>query len=112
MRQVNDLFNLNLIVSVAWLLFIVEPGIAQTSPQKPVAPPVGNINVSNINLLPNVIDLSTKESITRLLLRDAPVTEVLSLLARTAGLNLIYFEQEKVNSGQENSQQQVINNNT
>ncbi|EFA70851.1 secretin and TonB N-terminal domain-containing protein [Cylindrospermopsis raciborskii] len=112
MRQVNDLFNLNLTVGVAWLLFTVQPSVAQTSPQKLVAPPVGNINVSNIDIIPNIIDLNTKESITRLLLRDAPVTEVLSLLARTAGLNLIYFEQQEINSGQDKSQQQLINNNT
>lgn len=34
MRQVNDLFNLNLTVGVAWLLFTVQPSVAQTSPQK------------------------------------------------------------------------------
>jgi type IV pilus assembly protein PilQ len=38
-----------------------------------------------------VIDLGTKERVRRLVLRDAPVREVLSLLARAAGLNLAYI---------------------
>jgi type IV pilus assembly protein PilQ len=55
-----------------------------------VAPPVGDITVSNIDTSPAVIDLGTQERVPRLVLRDAPVREVLSLLARAAGLNLAY----------------------
>jgi type IV pilus assembly protein PilQ len=55
-----------------------------------VAPPVGDIAVSNIDVSPSTIDLGTQERVPRLVLRDAPVREVLSLLARAAGLNLAY----------------------
>lgn len=55
-----------------------------------VAPPVGDITVSNTDTSPNSIDLGTQERVPRLVLRDAPVREVLSLLARAAGLNLAY----------------------
>ena len=55
-----------------------------------VTPPVGDIAVANIDTTPSVIDLGTQERVPRLVLRDAPVREVLSLLARAAGLNLAY----------------------
>jgi type IV pilus assembly protein PilQ len=58
-----------------------------------VPPPVGSIAVSQIDSSPVTIDLGTGERIPRLVLRDAPVREVLSLLARAAGLNLAYSEQ-------------------
>jgi type IV pilus assembly protein PilQ len=59
-----------------------------------VAPPVGDITVSNIDTSPSRIDLGTQERVPRLVLRDAPVREVLSLLARAAGLNLAYVGAE------------------
>ncbi len=55
-----------------------------------VAPPVGDIAVSNTDASPPVIDLGTNERVPRLVLRDAPVREVLSLLSRAANLNLAY----------------------
>jgi len=55
-----------------------------------VAPPVGDIAVSNTDASPSVIDLGTEQRVPRLVLRDAPVREVLSLLARAANLNLAY----------------------
>ncbi|AFY41785.1 type IV pilus secretin family protein [Nostoc sp. PCC 7107] len=56
-----------------------------------VAPPVGDIAVSATDASPSVIDLGTQERVPRLVLRDAPVREVLSLLARAANLNLAYI---------------------
>ncbi|WRH66379.1 MAG: AMIN domain-containing protein [Planktothrix sp. GU0601_MAG3] len=53
-----------------------------------VAPPLGDIAVSNINAGIPAIQLNTTQRIPRLVLRDAPVSDVLALLARTAGLNL------------------------
>lgn len=53
-----------------------------------VAPPLGDIAVSNISPGVAVIRLNTTQRIPRLVLRDAPVSDVLALLARTAGLNL------------------------
>ncbi len=57
-----------------------------------VAPPVGDIAVSQVNVGAEIIDLGPKGAtrIPRLVLRDAPVREVLSLIARAAGVNLVY----------------------
>lgn len=71
-------------------------GIGQPYNQAPpflpraVAPPVGDISVANTDASPSNIDLGTQERVPRLVLRDAPVREVLSLLARAAGMNLAY----------------------
>lgn len=71
-------------------------GPGQPSTQAPpflpraVAPPVGDIAISSIDASPSTIDLGTQERVPRLVLRDAPVREVLSLLARAAGMNLAY----------------------
>ncbi|BAZ26082.1 type II and III secretion system protein [Kalymmatonema gypsitolerans NIES-4073] len=59
-----------------------------------VAPPVGDIAISNIDASPSNIDLGTQERVSRLVLRDAPVREVLSLLARAAGLNVAFAGRE------------------
>jgi type IV pilus assembly protein PilQ len=67
--------------------------ISQAPPFLPraVAPPVGDIAISNTDASPSTIDLGTQERVPRLVLRDAPVREVLSLLARAAGMNLAYI---------------------
>ena len=56
-----------------------------------VAPPLGDIAISNINASASYIDLGTGVRVPRLVLREAPVREVLSLLARSAGLNIAYI---------------------
>ncbi|MDT9297229.1 MAG: AMIN domain-containing protein [Arthrospira platensis PCC 7345] len=63
-----------------------------TPPFQPraVAPPLGDIAVSNINQAAANVNLNTNEIIPRLVLRDASVREVLSLLARVAGLNVAF----------------------
>jgi type IV pilus assembly protein PilQ len=55
-----------------------------------VAPPVGDIAVAEGVPAFSSIDLGSNERIPRLLLRDAPAREVLSLLARAANLNLVF----------------------
>ncbi|MEH2065466.1 MAG: AMIN domain-containing protein [Nostoc sp.] len=60
-----------------------------------VAPPVGDIAISATDASPSTIDLATQERVPRLVLRDAPVREVLSLLARAANLNLAYIGGEQ-----------------
>ncbi|MEH2327407.1 MAG: AMIN domain-containing protein [Nostoc sp.] len=76
-------------------------GSGQTVSQAPpflpraVAPPVGDIAISNTDASPSSIDLGTQERVPRLVLRDAPVREVLSLLARAANLNLAYIGGEQ-----------------
>ena len=63
-----------------------------------VAPPVGDMAVSNINTMPDVVDLGSSSLVPRLVLRDAPVREVLSLLARSANLNVVYAGGEEAGS--------------
>lgn len=55
-----------------------------------VAPPVGDIAVSNIDSSPTYVELGTSARVPRLVLREAPVQEVLNLLARAADLNVVY----------------------
>ncbi|WP_413162085.1 AMIN domain-containing protein [Capilliphycus salinus ALCB114379] len=86
---------------------IPDAGIRSTDPQltpniprtvdptppflpRAVAPPVGDIAVSNVNPALQTVNLNTTEVIPRLVLRDALVRDVLSLLARTAGLNVAF----------------------
>ncbi|PPJ61751.1 type IV pilus secretin family protein [Cuspidothrix issatschenkoi] len=72
-----------------------------------VAPPVGDITQANIDTSPTAIDLGTQERVPRLVLRDAPVREVLSLLARAAGLNLAYSGGEGEKKEGANSSQTI-----
>ncbi|BFM40136.1 secretin N-terminal domain-containing protein [Synechocystis sp. LKSZ1] len=85
------------------------------SPAVPVAPvlpravpaPVGDISISNINMNYDVINLGTRGStmIPRLVLRQAPVKEVLLVLARYAGMNIIFTDGQTGNSQANQSQQ-------
>jgi type IV pilus assembly protein PilQ len=59
---------------------------------RPVAPPVGDMSVGQIDTSAPSVDLGSAERIPRLVLRDAPVREVLSLLARAANMNLAFAE--------------------
>lgn len=71
----------------------LQPSQAYVPPLQPraIAPPLGDIAISNIDTSPSSIDLGTAERVPRLVLRDAPVRDVLSLLARAAGLNVAYI---------------------
>jgi len=69
-----------------------------------VAPPVGDIAASQIDTSPVAIDLGTAERVPRLVLRDAPAREVLSLLARAAGLNLAFVGDQASKTGQQAGQ--------
>lgn len=60
----------------------------------PVPPPIGDIATSSIDTAPPEVDLGTSEIVPRLVLRDAPVRDVLSLLARAADLNVAYIGDE------------------
>ena len=64
-----------------------------------IAPPVGDIAISNINASASTIDLGTRAVVPRLVLREAPVREVLGLLARSAGLNLVFSEGTETTGG-------------
>lgn len=70
---------------------------APVSPAPPllpraVPPPVGDISVSQADTAIPTIDLGTAERVPRLVLREASAREVLSLLARAAGLNVAYVD--------------------
>ncbi|AFZ42380.1 type II and III secretion system protein [Halothece sp. PCC 7418] len=69
-----------------------SPGLQPTRPRA-IAPPVGDIAVSTIDSSPNLVDLGTNTRVPRLVLREAPVREVLSLLARSANVNLVFADQ-------------------
>lgn len=80
--------------------------VAPTPPllRRAIAPPVGDQAISQIDTSPTTLDLGTNERIPRLVLRDAPVREVLSLLARAARLNLAYTDPSNAQQGQEAQQ--------
>nr|WP_315871055.1 AMIN domain-containing protein [Trichocoleus desertorum] len=79
-----------------------SPNVAPPFLPRAVAPPVGDIVVSNVDAAASAIDLGSAERVPRLVLRDAPVREVLSLLARAAGLNLAFSAE---GGGQQQGQQ-------
>ncbi|MEM9772238.1 MAG: AMIN domain-containing protein [Cyanobacteria bacterium P01_D01_bin.73] len=64
-----------------------------------VAIPHGDIAVSDVPIRPYTVNLGTNQVIPRLVLRDAPVREVLSLLARAGGVNIAFAE-----AGEESSE--------
>ena len=74
-----------------------QPTIITTPSPLPraVAPPLGDIAVSNIDSTPEIIDLGTAARVPRLVLREAPVSEVLGILARSANLNLVFSDEGK-----------------
>ena len=70
------------------------PGVGLQTPNMPraVAPPVGDISVSNLNaVISNIVDLGSDKNVSKLVLKDAPIREVLESLIQTAGLNLAYM---------------------
>ncbi len=72
-----------------------------------VAPPVGDISVSSVDTSAYSINLGTAQRVPRLVLRDAPVEEVMSLLARAAGLNLAYIADSGDDGDGESSQRTI-----
>jgi type IV pilus assembly protein PilQ len=57
-----------------------------------IAPPVGDISVSSLNaVISNTVDLGSDKNVSKLVLKDAPIREVLESLIQTAGLNLAYM---------------------
>lgn len=67
-----------------------QPATPPPTLPRAIAPPVGDIAISNADASPDSIDLGSNERVPRLVLRDAPAREVLSLLARAANLNLAF----------------------
>ncbi|WP_186708927.1 type IV pilus secretin family protein [Euhalothece natronophila] len=69
-----------------------SPELEPTRPRA-TAPPVGDMAVSTIDSSPDMVSLGVDDRVSRLVLREAPVREVLSLLARSADLNLVFADQ-------------------
>ncbi len=59
-----------------------------------IAPPVGDIAVLTTDASAGAVNLDTSEVVPRLVLRNAPVRDVLALLARAADLNLAFNDPE------------------
>lgn len=80
-----------------------QPRVQQAPPFLPraVAPPIGDISVAEGVPSFSSINLGSNERIPKLLLRDAPAREVLSLLARAAGLNLVFTPEGGTDAGAE-----------
>lgn len=74
-------------------------GIAPPFQRRPVPAPIGDISVSTNLLKPDVIDLGTKERVPRLSLREAPVREVLAVVAKVAGLNVAFADDSSAATG-------------
>jgi type IV pilus assembly protein PilQ len=72
-----------------------SPNSAPAFKSRAVAPPVGDIAVGAINADTDSIDLGgSSQVIPKLLLRNAPVREVLTLLGRSANVNVAFAEGE------------------
>ena len=69
------------------------PGVGLMTPTVPraVAPPVGDISVSNLDASMPTIDLGSSARI-NMVLKNTPAREVLESLARSANLNLAYSD--------------------
>ncbi|NJP08294.1 MAG: AMIN domain-containing protein [Leptolyngbyaceae cyanobacterium RU_5_1] len=85
---------------------VPTPPVVPNPLPRAVAPPVGDIAVGQIDASPSFIDLATAERVPRLVLRDASSREVLSLLARSAGLNIVFTADQSGPPGQQQQQQQ------
>ncbi|MGK7958038.1 MAG: secretin and TonB N-terminal domain-containing protein [Crocosphaera sp.] len=65
--------------------------VAPTLPRA-IAPPVGDMAISNIDAGSSQINLGSSAIVPRLVLREAPAREVLAVLARFAGVNLVFTD--------------------
>ncbi|MDJ0844976.1 secretin and TonB N-terminal domain-containing protein [Crocosphaera sp.] len=74
--------------------------VAPTLPRA-IAPPVGDMAISNIDAGATEIDLGSSAIVPRLVLREAPAREVLAVLARFAGVNLVFTDTPGASQGQQ-----------
>lgn len=77
-----------------------SPSAAPPLLPRAIAPPVGDIAISTTDSSGTTVDLGTNERVPRLVLRDASVREVLSLLVRAAGLNIAFSADTSAQTGQ------------
>jgi type IV pilus assembly protein PilQ len=85
--------------------------VGTTAPSTPtkaraVAPPVGDISISNIDAATPIIKLDSDARVS-IVLKEAPVREVLELLSRNAGLNLAYTSPPAAKPGEASTEPTV-----
>lgn len=78
------------------------------------APPVGDMAVSNLQYKPEYINLGTGRIIPRMVIRQAPVREILEALAHYAGLNFVFLDTQSntVSTDQSSNTSQASTNGT
>jgi type IV pilus assembly protein PilQ len=73
-------------------VFTAQDDTSATLPRA-VAPPVGDMAISNISTMPDMVDLGSQGSIpTTMTMKNASVREILSLLAQTANFSVVYSD--------------------
>ncbi len=82
---------------------VPSTGTSQAPPFLPraVAPPVGDMAISNTDSSPNLISLGSSEIVQSLVFKDTPVREALSVVARLAGVNVAYAAAGNTTNAQE-----------
>jgi type IV pilus assembly protein PilQ len=65
-------------------------GVVPPFQRRPVPAPSGDISVSTFGFRADTIDLGSTERVPRISLKEAPVRDVLTLIARVAGLNVLF----------------------
>ncbi len=67
-------------------------GVVPPFQRRPIPAPTGDISVGTFSIKPETIDLGSNERVPRISLREAPVRDVLTLIARVAGLNVAFAD--------------------
>jgi type IV pilus assembly protein PilQ len=67
-------------------------GVVPPFQRRPIPAPSGDISVGTFSLKPETVDLGSAERVPRISLREAPVRDVLTLIARVAGLNVAFAD--------------------
>jgi type IV pilus assembly protein PilQ len=68
-------------------------GVVPPFQRRPIPAPSGDISVGTFSLKPETVDLGSSERVPRISLREAPVRDVLTLIARVAGLNVAFADE-------------------
>ncbi|MGB7414910.1 MAG: AMIN domain-containing protein [Thermosynechococcaceae cyanobacterium] len=76
-----------------------RPNVTPPFKGRASAPPVGDLAIAPLNVDPDKIELGSGRIIPKLLLRDAPVREVVTLLGRAAGVNVAFSEDGEGDTG-------------
>lgn len=69
-----------------------RPTAVPPSLSRAKAPPVGDLAIAPLDVTPDRIELGSDQIIPKLLLREAPVREVLTLLGRAANVNVAFAD--------------------